>query len=199
MATVAGICNLALARIGVKDFIDDIGEATAEAQASSVVYSLARDSCLASYPWSFATRRATLAVPATVTRTGWEYVYTLPADCLVPRSLWVGTNTPLPAVRAEWTLEQNDAGDGLLLVANTADAELTYTAKVTDTNLYPPLFTNALAWLIASELAVPLAARTDLREQALKMAEAVLQLAAAQAFSEGHAWVPESELITIRG
>ena len=49
-----------------------------------------------------------------------------------------------------------DNGTLTVILTNVADATLSYVAKVTDTTVFSPLFVDALAWLLASNLAGPL-------------------------------------------
>ena len=43
-----------------------------------------------------------------------------------------------------------------IILTNCADASLKYTARVTDTTRFPPLFVEALSWLLAAHMAGPL-------------------------------------------
>ena len=154
----AGLCNLALVRIGQRQLIDSLEEASVEAQTCKAVYASARDAVLGEFWWPFATKRATLALITDGERDGWEYAYSLPADCIADgaRYLWSGLRDPPAESRIPFTTESNDAGDGLILLTDEEDAILVYTYAVTLPGLFPPLFVQALAWKVASELALGL-------------------------------------------
>jgi hypothetical protein len=54
----------------------------------------------------------------------------------------------------DFSPETDDAGNDIILT-NQADAVLRYTAQVTDTTKFSPLFVECLTWLLASKLAGP--------------------------------------------
>lgn len=198
-SSVIQICNTALARVGVKEFIEDLAEGSAEADACSALYPTARDSALTSLPWPFATKRTTLALAAGEDeREGWEYVYAMPSDCLLARHIWSGERAPSATSKIPFTIELNDAEDARIILCDKEDAELVYTAAITNSLLFPPLFVDALCWLLASELALPLSVRTDLRTQAQQMWLTMQTRAAGLAFSEGHEITPTTPTIASR-
>lgn len=197
MATDVSICNLALARVGVREFIDSLDGAEAEAQACKVLYAHCRDTLLASFPWPFAQRRASLALVAGAERTNWTYAYALPADYLGGQAITGATRTPSSDARVSFTVE-GDATSGRLLLADQEDIEFVYTAAVTDPALFSPLFADALAWLLARELSVTIPNKADYRAQADTMFERQLSRAAAVALGESHEVEPEAQLILAR-
>lgn len=201
MATQVGICNLALGRIGSRKPLASLEENRPEAQQCAAIWDTVVETALGSAWWTFATGRAVLAQSATETeRPGWEYVYALPSDCVQVRGLWAGVRTPAPHMRTPFAVEANDAGDGKVLLTDDAEAQLTYTRRLTTVPLYPPLFTDALAWMLASELALSLPVKPDLSRNAFQRAELALARAAAAALREGQEDAPpESELISVRG
>lgn len=95
MATTpeAALCNVALARIGQRDFITDLNTAddTSEmAELCSVIYPSVRDNVVSEFPWGFATRAAILA-PATGTDDpGFAHAYSDPAGLLQPQFIYGG-------------------------------------------------------------------------------------------------------------
>lgn len=198
MTTNVTICNLALLRIGSRDPIDSLEEATTEAQACNILFEHCRDVLLASFPWRFAERRQTLATLDTVTRANWGYAYALPADLLVPRSITGAVRVPSADSRIPFAIEAGDSGGSPILVSDQATVELVYTAKVTSAALFPPLFADALVWLIAAELAVALPNKADYRNQALQRYEQQLSRATAIELSQGTDAEPDPGLITAR-
>lgn len=190
MATDAvQLCNLALLRVGVKDFIESLTEDTVQGQACNVAYALCLDTALASAPWPFATKRATLSLLTDVARTDWDYCYQVPTDCL--RALFVvsasGRN-PRADQRTPFEVEAN--GTGLILLTDTEDAELVYTARVTTVPRFSPLFADALAWLLASELVLGLAVKPELGRACLERYQLALSKAATAAANERQADAP---------
>lgn len=173
--TEAQICTLALSRVGEKQAIDNLNANTTAAKLCKVLYENCRDSALEEAWWSFAKRRATLAVLAddendaeARENSPWTYVYSLPADCLVPRYIETGLPNPAPDQRIPFELE-DDATEGRLLLTNQETAELVYTMRQTLTGKYTPKFCDALAWRIAYELHFALPVKPAVGERAMQM------------------------------
>lgn len=205
----AGICNLALMRVGQTKTIDSLGDNTAEARACKLIYAQARDSLLALVPWPFAQRRASLVLVGEVEddlglEPTWEYAYALPGDCLQARGLFCGLRNPRPDERVAYAIEGHATHGRLLLTDLEATdddpAELTYTAKIEDVTLYPPHFVDALAWALAAELAGPLPVDERREQRARQGYELALQRAAAVALNEGdHDPAPTDAITASRG
>jgi len=138
------ICNMALAEIGRGAQITDINEASQAARACKLRYPYARDACLRAYDWNFAAARAELAANATA--PAWEFAkaYDLPADCLLVREVYEGN-------AEKWVVEGRqiltDMGDPIYIK---------FTRLITDTARFDPLFVEALAARVASDIAVQL-------------------------------------------
>lgn len=198
MSSQVEICNLALSRVGVSSFIEDIQEGSKESKSLGAVYGIARDVALGSFPWPFAQRRTTLALSAEPAREDWAYTYALPTDALRVQGLWSGIRFGPVASELPFAIEMNASGTGRLLLSDMESATVVYTARVEDPLLYPPLFVNAFAWLLAAEVALPLSVRPDLRAQAQQQFELTLSRAQAGALNEARETWPESELITVR-
>jgi hypothetical protein len=158
------ICNLALSHLGDEANVIAITppDGTMQAAHCGRFYPIARDAVLASFDWSFATKRALVAQLATnPAAADWAYAYTLPSDCLRPLSaLYPG----VPAV--DFGTLQTDGGsfpylmesadDGSrVMYTNVPTATLRYIGTVTDTT-FPPLVVLAIARLLASFLAGPI-------------------------------------------
>jgi hypothetical protein len=160
--SVQEIVNLALSIVGDTAFVNDLAtEDTAQARAGRVLYPQARDGLLAEYDWPFARKRATLGLLDAVTRSGWGYVYALPADCLYAREVYSTRN---PARRTPYRLEHHDGATVLLTDQETP--ELIYTGRLEEVTLYPAPFVDALAARLAIGLAMALAASQSIKEQA---------------------------------
>lgn len=158
MATVtteAELVNLALARIGHRDYLDDLGEDSAEAESASQVYKTTRNALLARRDWNFASGELELAL-TTEERVGWGYCYALPADCLVARSIWPGERRPGPGNAIPFATTLNDARTGRLVVTDQEAAILRYTVELTTVGLFPPHFVVALAAQLGAELGAAL-------------------------------------------
>lgn len=199
----AAICNLALSRIGqTNKLIDDLDtDSGVTAETCRSFYATTRDAVLETLAWPFATRRASLTLLSGVTRSGWNGVFSLPPDCLVPRYIW----HPVPAADAlrptnmgfvqtfapaihfviedADTLDDGTPGPGRVLLTNVATPELVYTARVTQPPRFTPLFTDALAWHLAADLALALSKRPSVAAAMQKKYELALARAGRASFN----------------
>lgn len=190
--TDAQICSLALNRVGEKQPLGSLNDATTAGRLCKLVYPLARDGALEEFEWPFARRRATLALLAddedddeARENSGWAYVYALPSDCLVPRYLETGLLNPAESQKIPFELEDDEDQSTGVLLTNESDAELVYTRKVTESGKFTPLFADALAWRVAYELCFSLPVKPAVGERALQMYR--LKLADAAASTQRHA------------
>ena len=166
MATEVEISNLALSHVGAHR-ITLLTEATKEARQCNLLYPFARDAALRAHDWSFARKRVTLALLPDL-YSGWDFAYRYPTDCLVDRKIYddtgayTGTSYDVDndayrqVGKVEYEIAVNAALDGKVILTNKQDAELTYTAAVTNPNLFDSVFVEAFSWLLSSQLAVPL-------------------------------------------
>lgn len=158
MATVtteADLINLALSRIGHRDYLDDLGEDSTEGETASVVYTTVLQALLARRDWNFASGELVLALTAE-TRVGWGFCYTFPTDCIVARYIWSGERRPGPGREIPFATTLNDARDGRLVVTDLEEAVLRYTVRLEKVAVFPPHFVVALAAQLAAELGAAL-------------------------------------------
>lgn len=155
MASEVDIANLALARLGDNATVASLDppEGSVQAEHCARFYPLARDALLEMHAWKFATRRVLLAKLA-VPSWNWSFAYAEPADVLKLLGVF-----PAKAANDDETqpyeAESVTTGASIILT-NQEDASLRFIARVTDTTRFPPLFVDALAWLLASYLAGPI-------------------------------------------
>lgn len=179
MASEVDVCNLALGHLGDAANLQSISPPDGSAQADHCArfYPIARDSLLEMHDWSFATKRASLAL-LSLTCAQWLYAYANPSDCLnqiavldpmatddssVGISLGYFTGPfgmPAPSIeRGAYTPQPfitEAAADGSEVIwTNQQNAVLRYLARVTDTSKFENLFTLALTWHLAGMLAGP--------------------------------------------
>ena len=154
MASVVDICNLALARLGDAATVASIDppEGSIEAQHCARFYPVARDAMLEGHEWKFATRRAVLA-QLSVDSFNWQYAYAEPAGAIKILSV-LPVDSGSEAESANYITESSSDGAPMIFT-DLPDATVRYIARVTDTTKFSPLFTDALAWLLASYLAGP--------------------------------------------
>jgi hypothetical protein len=173
MASEVDISNLALGHLGDNATVASLEppEGSAQAEHCARFYPIARDSLLEMHHWNFATKRVQLAALDNPWPQ-WQHAYAKPADCLNIISVidpeapddyatitgYNPNRTPLLGsfvVPQRYVVETNEAGAGVILT-NQEDAVLRYTAQVTDTTKFSPLFVMALTHHLASMLAGPI-------------------------------------------
>lgn len=166
MASEVSICNLALNHIGAYP-IANLSDASKEATTCNAIYPFARDSVLRDHKWAFATKRLILAL-LTDTYSGWDYAYQYPTDCLVAHEIYSEygdysglvydseTDSYVSSGKIEFEICAASSLTSKVILTNKEDAELIYTAKVTDCNMFDGQFIDALAYRLATELAVPI-------------------------------------------
>lgn len=152
MASVVEICNLALARLGDEATVASIDppEGSAQAEHCQRFYPIARDVLMESHDWSFATARARLALLADADAWEWQFAYAEPANTIRVLAI-LGPNGS--ATDEPQDFDREATATATKILTNQADAVARYTVRVIDSSRYPPLFVDALAWLLASMLA----------------------------------------------
>jgi len=140
------IANLSLAMIGA-DPIVGFSDQSIQAQLCDRFYTPTRDEVLESRNWTFAIKRATLTGTANSAFSEWAYTYTLPSDYL--RLIQIDKDE-VETIQSKYALEGNK------LLSDRVGIEICYVAKVTQVDLYSPLFVEALATKLAIKLAGPL-------------------------------------------
>jgi hypothetical protein len=143
------ICNIALQMLGANP-ITSLTEGSQRASLCNEFYGPARDATLRDHEWNFAQVRVNLVKEVETPAWGFDFQYQLPTS---PYCLRV--NEPDP-IEAEWTVESNADGSGRKLLSDTDGIGIRYTARITDVNLYTPLFVMALAANLAAMMALPL-------------------------------------------
>lgn len=155
MADITGICNGALAKIGAAR-ITGLAEGSRNASLCAELYDKCRDDLLRAHSWNFAAARAKLARAAAAPAFGPAHAYVLPAD-------WIRCVTAHGDEAGQTVLLYRIEGDRLL--SDAEDVYLRYVRQVADANLMPADFREALACLLARELAVPIAQSNTLEEK----------------------------------
>lgn len=168
------ICNRALKLIRDAGQITSIdpSDGSAQADACADLYPAVRDKLLREHAWGFATTRRKLTAVQSTT-TVFEYAYQYPGDVshvlLVQPEEPVSDNgdiawngggymqRPVQGYRAKLRhVVERDERSRLVIRTNEPNAELKYVKRVTDTKLFDAMFTDALVYTLASELALAL-------------------------------------------
>lgn len=142
MASVVDICNRALQKLGATR-ITSLTDGSNNARQLSTAYDMRRQAVLAKHPWNFATQRFSLAATGTAPPFGPANAFTLPTG-------WLRVLPPDPSENftdRDWIIEGNT-----LMTNQGAPLHLRCVMDVTDTTLFHPLFSEALASDLAYEL-----------------------------------------------
>lgn len=186
MASDVDICNLALGYLGDSATVSNLSPPEGSAQAGHCArfYPIARDALLELHPWGFATVRVPLALLNITPPNSWAYAYAAPNDVLnilavldpnatddysiglVQPYNVPGNVAPVAGSYTPQTFSAESINGTDVILTNQENAVLRYTAQVTDTTKFPPLFTEALAWSLAAKLAGPLLKGTTGAEMA---------------------------------
>lgn len=138
MASVVQICNKALDKLGATPIVS-LEDGTKNANLCLRAWEQVRDETLRDHPWNFAVKRVVLAADTSTPAWGFEYRFPLPADFL-----------RLLEVR-DLSTNQYQVENGAIL-ANDGALYVRYIYRVTDPNLYDPLFADLVATRLAAEL-----------------------------------------------
>lgn len=183
MASSIQICNMALSHV-MSNLITSFDNPTKEARTCKLLYEALRDEVLASNAWGFARKELSMALSSEVF-TKWDYAYQWPTDCLVPRSIinqYSNDNTQ----RIPFDIGSNEAKNRRFILTNEVDAILEYTAKIEDTNMFDAKFVKALSYRIATDLAMPLRGKPDLRKDMYQAYVIEIEGAKAVSNNQGH-------------
>lgn len=137
MASKTQIGNRALSKLGQPRVSNIDTTDTKAARTIAEMFDQVRDALLESYPWKFAIKRTSLAPDGTSPSWGWTYSYTPPSDFL---SIY----------RIRYTPDYEFEG-GKILTDEGATLYLQYISKITETGLFTPTFSEALASNLAVE------------------------------------------------
>lgn len=192
MASEIDIINLALARLGDSATVTSIDppEGSAQADHAARFYPIARDSLLEMTDWKFAIRRVSLALLGTEVN-GWVYSYAKPTDCIKMLGVLLPESGKDEASEAYET-ETDDNGSEIILT-DIEDATARYTVRVTDTTKFPPLFVDALSWLLASHLAGPVMKGNEGAKMASTCYAKAVFIAGGAASSDANQRKPDTE------
>ena len=165
------IANFALSKIGDESTIESLTEESAQAKQCNLWYAFARRKTLAAFSWSFARKRATLALHNDDPPTEWAYRYRYPDDCVSARLLENPSGRDADPVPFE--VEQSDDGTRSFFFNDTATTEI-YTKEETNTTRYSDWFVECFATMLASHIALPLSGKPNfaryLEDRAILMA-----------------------------
>jgi hypothetical protein len=149
------ICNAALALVGQQQ-IQEFGDNSDSERYCKVLYGLSRDALIRMHPWNFCIKRSKLQQLSETPAFEFTHTYELPADYIRTIDLYA-TNSDYRVVA------------GQKLLCDDSTVSLTYVAGETDVTKFDALFTQALIYYLAAQLAVVLAHKQGLQPQLLSV------------------------------
>lgn len=190
MATAdVDVCNIALSKLGVKKITSLTADSSRAALLCAELYPSCRDSALVDGQWNFAQVRTQLARLQDAPAFGFLYQYTIPP---LPYCLKVNETDPDDAV---WTIEANADATVRVLLTDEPEISIRYTARVTDVLLYNAAFVEALAMLLASELAMPLVEKASAEKSLREKYEILISRALTADAQEGSQQVADNNVL----
>jgi hypothetical protein len=186
VASVVGICNRALQRLGAARIVS-LDDDTKNARACNNAYAPVRDALIRRYRWSFAITRAQLAADATAPAFGFANAFPLPADCL-------GVIPPNES-DVDWTVE------GRAILSDWgAPLEVRYKKVVTDPNDMHADFRELLSLQLAAAMCEEIT-QSNTKMESIKddIKTALADAKRNNAFEQTPDEPPEDTWITARG
>ena len=181
--TDVDICNSALTKVGAER-ITSLTEENERARILAEQYPKIRDKMLRSHPWNFAIARLLLAPALGTPAFGFQYQFTIPADCL--RILEINSEST-------WQKE------GEYIVSDSPSVGIKYIKKIVDTSKYDATFAEALAAAIAADVSYSLVQSVTLKDTLLKEAEMAIRSARSFDAQEGTpGQITANDWLTIR-
>jgi hypothetical protein len=185
------IANMALSHVGASSDIESFTEKSTEAVQCNAWYDASRKQILAAHDWGFARRRRTLALHGDIISEAstdplagvWGFRYEYPGDCVKVRKIQ-NPNAP-PDDLVPFNVETSLNGQEKTILTNMEDAVLVYTWDQEGTELFTPMFVQALSHLLASQIAFAVTNKRKIKLEQLRMYFAVLKSAAAEDINEG--------------
>jgi len=164
MADKTEICNLALAELSV-DTITLFGEDSEPGRKCRLFWDTTRRTVLTDYNWSFAKKIFALSESSNDSVINWLYAYVCPSDCVIPRKLFIESSDE----SQNFDVMHSSEGSQLIIVANTPNAYLEYTADIIDTTLFDSSFVEALKYNLAAKLAKSLTGNDNLKKDMIQL------------------------------
>ena len=212
MASEVEIYNMALSEIRAGS-INSFTEPSLQAQHGKLKYPFLRDMLLSNTPWGFAHKVDVLAV-LTDDLFNWVYAYQYPSDCLHINRLILNyeevtsetgalrtrhiEDVYAPDLDRQVKYELQNVDGNRVIAANEKELRISYRKKITDPNLFSPLFTQAFVQLLAANVAVPIVGAEvgrPLKSDAFTLYTSYIEEAAAEANNQNYSEPRDSEFI----
>jgi len=185
------IANMALSHVGASSDIEDFNEKSVGAIQCKAWYDQSRLMVLAAFDWGFARKRLTAAPhgdviseTATDPMAGvWGFRYEYPSDCVKIRKIQSSTSPPNDLL--PFNIETSLNGQEKTVLTDMEDAVFVYTFDQKGTELFNPMFTQALSHLLASQIAFAVTGKRKIKTEQFVLYQTVLRSGAAEDANEG--------------
>jgi len=174
-------------------------ERSQEASACRRFYDITLEQVLRDFEWPFATKFQALGLIEEDPTTEWQYSYQYPSDCLMARRILSGIRNDDRQSQVPYRLVNN--GNTPIIYTDQEDAELEYTVRATDPQVYPPDFTLALSFLLAYYIAPRITGGDPFKRGEAARAEYLASISSAKASAENEEQQeeqPDSEFMRVR-
>ncbi|KKL62020.1 hypothetical protein LCGC14_2189410 [marine sediment metagenome] len=150
MVSTIDVVNVALRRIGSSRIVA-LTEDSASATVANDLFDEVLDDLLRQHAWNFATKRAKLAQLVSEPTFEFDHAYTMPPN-------WIRTVSVHPNSAGAGTMfyREEQLDDKRVILTSADEVFLRYVSRVTDPNLWPPDFRNAISMTLARDFAIPL-------------------------------------------
>jgi len=189
-ASDTAIANSALVIIGEDRITSLSSDTSRRAVYANQQYPIKRDELLCKYRWGFATKRVALAQLADTPTFGFAYAYALPSDFLKFIGVYDAQQSKANYTATEIIHKIESVDDQRVLVTDETEVNAVYTYRVTNTLNYDPHFGEALACLLAKNLAGLLTSGPEAYNKAAKLYKDAIREA-----KEHHAFESTPEVI----
>ena len=176
MASVVQICNSALNQLGASS-ITALTDDSKNARLCNERYTTIRDAVFRAHPWNCLIKRVQLAQDSDTPARGFDYQYTLPADCL--RILGIKD------YNSDYKIE------GRKLLISESEVYLIYLAQITDVNELDVLLRETISAHLAQDIAYAITANLQVANLMAEKYQAKLSEARHADSSEGYNTNPE--------
>jgi len=177
MASEVDICNKALLHLGANQIIS-LDDNSVEASTCKQMYADLRNAVLQAHDWSWAVERVQLPKSGTDPTFRYANAYPLPARVLHVLEV---NKVEMHDPTRDWQVED----DSIVTDDNNCSAKIL--REVTDTSKFSPLFIQALAARLASDMAISLTSSSKLEETKWQLYQAKLREAASRDGQQGKA------------
>jgi len=184
MSSSVDIANSALSKLGAER-ITSLADNSPAARAMNFRFEPLKTQELRKHLWNFAIKRVQLAADTATPAFGYAYQFTLPTDFL--------------RFHPDNETQDYNLENGKLLSDSEGPFNMRYVANVTDTNLFDPLFDDALASRMAYDACEEVTQSNTKKEAAEVMyKDAIREAKMVDAIEDESEEAPEDEWITAR-